>query len=188
LVRGGGKPLAAVLFLVALAVGVPAWSGSSPLDHARKILDEAWRGTPFQIERTVLVTGAADGYGVIDRRADNVFRMNEKIYLYVEPVGYDYRTVGDLHLFGFDADFLVRRADGEILGGQRSFARFGFESMHKNREIYVDIEYEFFSLPPGEYVVETTLHDRVGGAQATTETVFTVEGNLFQRQLREERL
>lgn len=188
----GGRGRVIVGGLAGLLLGalvLPAWSALTPLEHARRVLDEAWRGTPFQIERAVLVNRAAAGYGVIQPRADNVFKADEKIYLYIEPVGFAYQSGESLHSFGFDADFLVRTAAGEILGGQRGFARFGFESMHRNREIYVDVEYQFRALPPGEYVVETILHDRVGQAQASTETPIFIEGNLFQRRtMREEPL
>ena len=184
----GAVGLGLVLVAALLVPGGPARSFISALDRARTALDEAWNQTGFTIERAVLVTGAAKGYGAIERRDDNRYVSGDTIYVYIEPIGYGYGHRESRHAFGFEADFVVRTETGQILGGQDGFAEFAFESIHRNREVYLDIEYYFPLLPPGQYSVETILHDRHGKQSTSAVAEFVIENGGLERRMREERL
>ncbi|GAI74850.1 unnamed protein product, partial [marine sediment metagenome] len=77
------------------------------------------------------------------------FRIDEPIYLYIEPIGYTIKeNPKSSYEFGFFADFTIEGEDGKVLGGQKDFAKLDFKSWNFNTEITLTFTYtiSFFSI------------------------------------------
>lgn len=138
-------------------------------------LEVVWQQADLWVAKAVLVSRRPTGYGVYQPRPNNVYLRNEPVLLYVEPMGYRHRKRPDgQYEFGLVADFLVKRPNGEILGGQTNFQRLTMTSHHPNREFFLNLTYTFQGLPVGKYIIETVLHDLVSQAKTTVSTEFEI--------------
>lgn len=156
---------AALAFILILPAPVCA-RADTPLDQAYAALEQAWTNCPFTLARAVLVVAPGAAYGVYEPRTTNVFQPGEPIHLYVEPICYGFQAAGDRFRFGMTADFQVLDAAGMVLGGQKDFAQFRFESQRQNREMKIDVNFELTGATPGPYVIETVFHDQGGKGAA----------------------
>ena len=71
-------------------------------------------------------------------------------------------------------DFELRRADGQSLVAQQAFNTIATASRRRNREFFLYVTYSFSGLEPGDYVVRTTVRDRVGAKQTAFDLAFAV--------------
>ncbi len=136
--------------------------------------NSVWDATPLGFSEALFVTGKPAGFGVYDARATNVFRPDEDMLVYAEPFGFGYGRDGDAFKIGFDADFELRTAKGQILTSQAGFAVLDMTSRRRNKEFQVFITYSFKGLKPGDYVLATTLRDRNSDKKGAFELPFTV--------------
>src|ERR1700716_3315816 len=84
---------------------------------------EAWQRTPLTVRRALFVVEHATGFGMYTQRQSNVFKPGEELIAYAEPVGYGWKPKGTgLFEFGFDVGFVIKKPNGEILGGNQNFA------------------------------------------------------------------
>jgi hypothetical protein len=148
--------------LLALAILSPAAAMSADLgklNAAEAAFEEAWTALPISFRKVVLVS-AARGFGVYDERKDNVFKPDEPIFAYAEPVGYGWKDNGDgTFTFGFDVDLLLKTPDGKIVAGQENFQRMELKSRARNKEFLLTMTLTLTGAPPGDYIVEYTTRD-----------------------------
>ena len=129
---------------------------------------------PLSVRAATLIEEAS-AYGSYVPRSSNVFAPDDKVKVYVEPVGYAHRRNGDTYEVELVGDFALKTATGQTLLAEKDFARFPLASRRPNREFYLSISYSYRNLKPGHYVIATTLRDLVGGKSASFEVPIRVE-------------
>lgn len=146
--------------------------------RAQEVLRDAMMAVsnqaPLEIDFFDLVTVPAENYSNVHLREDNVFKRDEPMLLYVEPVGYAFERIGDKLRFGVEADFVLLDESGTVLGGKDKFHRLSFEGHAPVFDFYMNLTYNFTGLAPGRYAVRTTLTDLVDGEQAWFEMPFEI--------------
>lgn len=121
---------------------------------------KAWEQTPLTQKKVVFVTGKPDAYGAFEERPNNVFKPDEPLHTYAEPVGYLWKTVGpDTYQFGLDVDFLIMSPDGKVLGGEENFFHYSQVSHERNTELMLNLALSVTGAPLGDYIVRYTIHD-----------------------------
>jgi hypothetical protein len=125
----------------------------------RQAMAELWSQGPMGFRQATLVSQQAEGFGMEVPRADSSFGANEPILVYAEPVGYRFVRSEGAYEFGFSADFAVLSEDMEVLAGQRDYQSWRFRSRYPLFEVYLNLSYTLDGAPPGNYIIETELHD-----------------------------
>jgi hypothetical protein len=133
-----------------------------------------WDAAPLGFSEASFVTGKPAGFGIYDTRPTSIFKPDEQMMVYAEPFGYGFGKDGDIFKIDFSADFELRTAKGQILHSQSDFASLDMKSRRRNKEFQVFIVYNFKGLKPGDYVLETTLHDLNSPKTGSFELPFTI--------------
>ena len=145
------------------------------LDRLQDAVETVSAAMPLAVRKAELVEEAR-GYGSYAPRGSNVFRPDDTVKLYVEPLGYVFRRNGEVYEAELAGDFALKTAGGQVLLAQKDFARFPFSSRRRIRELYLTISYAYGNLGPGDYVLVTTLRDLVSGKSADFEIAIKVAG------------
>ena len=140
----------------------------------------AWQKLPFTAINVHLVAAPPQGYGQFIPRVDNVYRPSEPLILYLEPVGFT--VVHDQHKgtyrYHLTADFNLVDAWGRVVSGRRRFGHFQGQSRHFPDRFPLTFTYSLSGLPPGQYKVETILHDMLDPQKTyTIVTPIRIEGD-----------
>jgi hypothetical protein len=130
---------------------------------------------PFLLRKVQYITEPPKGFGIYTPRSSNVFPSGERLIVYVEPVGMTWKTEGDSNRAAMATDFAIRTPDGKILGGQKEFGKFEFNSRDFNQEIHTHLTITLTNAPIGNYVLSATYRDLIGGKSATLELPFTIK-------------
>jgi hypothetical protein len=145
------------------------------IDKRDAAVTEAWAATPLTVRRALFVTGHPDGFGQYVERPNNAFKKGEKLVTYAEPVGYGWKDVGSGTCeFGFKVDFVLKTADGTVLGREDDFADLSQKSHARNREFMVILTLTVTGAPPGDYVIEYKLRDVTGNKTGTFSQPFKI--------------
>lgn len=145
------------------------------LDKREAAVLEAWNATPLTVRRAIFVQAAPDVYGDYVERPNNVFKKGEALITYAEPVGYGWKDIGGgFYQFGFKVDFLVKTADGKIVGGQENFADLVKKSRTHLRDFMVTLNLSLGNTAPGDYLVEYKLRDIAGDKTYTISQPFKI--------------
>jgi hypothetical protein len=138
---------------------------------------QIWDASPdIGIRDTLLVAEPASGFGLYNPRADNKFKPGEPVFVYAEPFGFGYGTPGEgLYSIGFAVDLRVISDRGEVMAEVSDIASLDLTSRYRNREFQANLTYTLNGIPPGIYVLETTLRDKNSPKTGTfqTEVEFT---------------
>lgn len=139
-----------------------AGDSAAALTGASDIMAQVWEATPdLGIRQSLLVTEPAAGYGIYNPRPNNQYKLGEPVYVYAEPFGFAYGSPGE-GLFGinFTVDLRVLNENGDVLGEEPGLANLDLTSRFNIREFPANVTYTLNGIPPGKYVLETTLHDK----------------------------
>ena len=110
----------------------------------------AWNSTGFRPQFDTYVN-SADAYGIYEEHKSNVFKPDEPIILYVEPVGFTHMQInGDisnsnnnnnskLYLINMTAGIVISDKQGNILLGRENIPLLGVKSHHKNTELFANL-------------------------------------------------
>jgi len=151
------------LLLLLIATSHASAQTLEDIDRREAAVMEAWEATPLTIRRAFFVSEHPQGFGEYIQRANNVFKSDEQLVAYAEPVGFGWKDIGNgEYRFGFKVDFEVKTAEGKVLGGQENFADLSQRSHTHNREFMVVLTLKVSDAPPGDYVVEYKLRDTTG--------------------------
>lgn len=154
------KHMIVSLLAATLFCGVAQAQTLGEIDKREAAVVEAWNATPLTVRRAIFAGGHPNGFGQYVERANNVFKSGEKLVTYAEPVGYGWKDIGGgLYQFGFKVDFLVKTANGKVIGGQEDFADIALKSHARNREFDVLLNLNLSDIEPGDYVIEYKLRD-----------------------------
>ncbi|WP_181705945.1 hypothetical protein [Chthonobacter rhizosphaerae] len=144
------------------------------LAEVEAAFNAVWDQAPLSFSEALFVTEKPTGFGIYTARPNTVFSPGEDLYVYSEPFGYGYGQDGDMFTIGFDADFELRTAKGQILHSQTGFAAPGLTTRRRNKEFQVFITYNFQGLRPGDYVLVTRLRDKNSDKVGSFELPFQV--------------
>lgn len=179
-----------------LGLALPVWAGpvadkaaeietlvdasdmAAALTAADDLYGMVWDSAPtINFRNVVLVTESAAGFGIYNPRPDEKYKAGEPIIIYAEPYGFGYAVPSEgLNSLGFIIDLKVISEAGEVLGEIPNVTEVSLESRYKNREFQANLTYNLDGVPPGRYVLQTTLRDKNSAKTGTFEnTVEIVE-------------
>ena len=137
---------------------------------------EAWQKMPLTQRHALFVSAKPESYGVYEERKSNIFKAGETLVTYVEPIGYTWSAnVDGTYNYGIVVDFLVKRSDGKVLGGQEKLLKFAKRSRVRNQELMLVLTLSLGAVEPGEYLVEYTLHDDQSKKESKFTQNFTIQ-------------
>lgn len=145
-------------------------------DAMRKGALQVWTSGPLLFRKAIFVTKAPAGFGIYDPRPDSVFKPGEKLFIYVEPVGFTWKEKNGLNHAQIVADLVLKDEEGTVLGEQKGFGTFTFDSREENMEVMTALTIDFTEAPPGKYTAELKFTDTEGDKSATFELPFEIEG------------
>lgn len=141
----------------------------------RKATLKIWNAGPLLFREALFVKTAPEGYGIYDPRPDNVFKPGEKLFIYVEPVGFTWKLKNGLNRAKLVSDLVLKDADGTVLGEQEGFGTFKFDSRDENMEVMTALTIDFTEAPEGKYVAELKFSDKLGKKSASFELPFEIK-------------
>ncbi|ESR27488.1 hypothetical protein [Lutibaculum baratangense] len=146
--------------------------------EALQVADDAffavWQRLPLAFRRIELIDTAPEGYDRVAPREDNAYAPGQEISIYVDPVGFGWRQGGDGWETDLTADFILSTPEGRIIAGQKDFGEFRIRSPQRARESFLVINYRFTGVPAGDYILTTTVHDRIDEEEAAFETAIEI--------------
>ena len=122
---------------------------------------EAWEKMPFGIKRAILVPKEATGYGMYSKRKSNKYLSGEDILIYVEPIGFGHKDLGNFYRIDMESDLIVQDENGKVLGKLKGFGKFKFDSNERNREIYLSLTISLGKAPAGKYLLIVPIRDNI---------------------------
>ncbi len=144
------------------------------IELADQFSQAVWNAAPLAFRKTELVGSEPTAFGQDTPRADNVYGVDEEIHIYAEPVAFGWRQAGDGFETDMVADVRVSTTDGKIIAGHKAFSEFKIAAPDRNADIFLALTYVFGGLGAGDYVVTTTLHDRIGDKTAAFSIPITI--------------
>ncbi len=120
--------------------------------------------------RSVAVVDAASGFGLNDMRADATFKPDQKLTVYVEPVGFGY---GD-GTVAFTADLALENATGQVLNETSDVFSIDAPFAEGRREFYMTLTFDVPFLRPGDYTAIFTVHDKNSDKSGSFDVPFSV--------------
>jgi hypothetical protein len=170
--------LAAAGPVVDAATQAEALNASGKTVEALEALDRAvdviWQESPLAFRKVALVNSSG-GYGIYEERADNTFRPDEKMMIYVEPVGFAYGGSGASSSVDFKADLAIQNATGQVLGESKDIFSLSTPSQPNKREFSMTLTFGAPFLRPGDYNAVFTVRDGNSDKSGTFEVPFTIE-------------
>jgi hypothetical protein len=130
---------------------------------------------PLALRRVQFITEIPRGFGIYQPRGNNVFRPGEPLIVYAEPVGVGWKAEGDVNRSLIVTDFEIRTPNGKVLGGQKEFGKFEFNSRDRNHEIMSHLTITLTGAPVGSYVLTATYRDLINGKSAMLELPFEIK-------------
>lgn len=141
----------------------------------RKAALSIWEKGPLLFREALFVKSAPTGYGLFDPRPNNVFKPGEKLFIYVEPVGFTWKKESGLNHAELVSDLILKDSEGEVLGEQAGFGTFTFNSRDNNMEVMTALTIDFTEAPVGKYVAELKFTDKLGNKSASFELPFEIK-------------
>jgi len=137
-----------------------------------------WERGPLLFREALFVKSAPTGYGIYDPRPNNVFKPGEKLFIYVEPVGFTWKKQSGLNHAELVSDLVLKDSEGTVLREQVGFWTFTFDSRDRPLEVMTALTIDFTEAPAGKYVAELKFTDKLGKKSASFELPFEIEGDI----------
>jgi hypothetical protein len=144
------------------------------VDTLRRAIDAVLAKGPLVLRRVQFITEPPRGFGIYQPRAGNVFRPGEPLIVYAEPVGVGWKADRGVNRTLIVTDFEVRTQDGKLLGGQKEFGKFEFNSREPQHEMMTHLTIRINGAPADRYVLTATYRDLISGKSATLELPFEI--------------
>lgn len=144
-------------------------------DTMRKAALQVWTSGPLLFRKAIFVTKAPEGFGIYDPRPEGAFKPGEKLFIYVEPVGFTWQEKDGLNHAQLVADLVLKDDEGTVLGEQEGFGTFTFDSRDENMEVMTALTIDFTEAPAGKYAAELKFTDKLGDKSATFELPFEIK-------------
>lgn len=141
----------------------------------RKAALKVWRESPLLFRKAIFVKTAPKGFGVYDPRPDGPFKPGEKLFIYVEPVGFTWKKRDGLRHAELVADLVLKDEEGTVLAEQEGFGTFTFDIREQITEVMTSLAFDFPEAPEGKYAAELKFTDTLGKKSATFELPFEIK-------------
>ncbi|MBA4359057.1 MAG: hypothetical protein C0405_15180, partial [Desulfovibrio sp.] len=101
--------------------GMKARDPQATLLGLRQALAAAWAKLPFTVLEVHLTAAMPSGFGQYITRVDNIYRPNEPLILYMEPVGYKvaFDPANSTYAYKLATDFNLIDSWGRVVSGRR---------------------------------------------------------------------
>lgn len=132
--------------------------------------DALWRAMPLtllNITHTISITSV----GIYEVRPNHVYKRNDVALIYFEPFGFAHGKDGfgnNTIEFSFDAG--LKGLDGAVIFQAKDLLFDKMSTRGHNREMYLKISLTLGQTPPGKYVAEFTIKDKISGKTAAFST------------------
>ena len=141
----------------------------------RRATLKMWRSSPLLFRKAIFVKKAPKGFGIYDPRPDGPFKPGEKLFVYIEPIGFVWKERDGLKHAELVADLVLKDAEGTVLAEQEGFGTFTFDSRDQNTEVITALTIDFTEAPEGKYTAELKFTDMLGKKSATIELPFEIK-------------
>ena len=143
------------------------------LDSLNAAIDTVWTQAPLAFRKVVLVE-SSDGFGRYVERADRVFRPDEPMTIYVEPVAFGYGGSGPATTVDLDVDLAIENSTGQVLTEAKNLVEFSSEASPGRRELALTLTLQAPYLRPGDYRAIFNVRDRNSGKSGSFDLPFTL--------------
>jgi len=141
---------------------------------AQRALNEALQEAPLSLSVVLFVKDKAAGYGMYEARDSSHFKVGEPLMFFIEPLGYKYKSTGDMVTFGLSMDLVLTRK-GDVLFSKDDFLNVDFQSHHANTELMLNGTLNVSGAPAGDYQIELVVRDHSSAQTARTQLPFTID-------------
>jgi OOP family OmpA-OmpF porin len=128
------------------------------VDNLKMGVLSIWDKVPLTIKNVRLVE---DMKTYVTRR-NNTFGSGEKMHILAHILGHKMKPVEGSYSINLTTDVYFLR-EGEILAGQQNFGKFELISPIQKTEFQLELTYWLTDAPPGDYDVQTVVHDQNSG-------------------------
>ncbi len=143
----------------------------SALDDAVEIL---WQKSPMQF-RNVLFVDSADGYGVYAKRESDIFKKDEPLLVYAEPIGFAYgkNALGNTEIT-LPVDFELQNEKGKTIYQKDDFVTVSLPVRYHNREFNMTITVRLSGISAGKYLAKFHVKDKYSDKSGDFSLPFSV--------------
>jgi hypothetical protein len=143
------------------------------LDALDAAVAAVWEASPLVFRNVTVVTSSA-GFGAYEERPDATFEPDEKLTVYVEPIGFGYKGEAGEATVDFSADLALQNATGQVLNESENVFTLSSPTRAGKREFAMTLSFAVPFLRPGEYKAVFTVHDQNSDKSGSFEVPFSV--------------
>jgi hypothetical protein len=152
-----------------VAEGKPA----EALDALDAAYEALWNFMPLGFRNVHLVESSA-GYGIYEEQKGNSFRADDRMAVYVEPVGYSYAETPNGYSIDLKTSLEIRDTDGKVVAEAKDLWTGALETRRRNREFNMTLSYIVPFMRPGDYVAVFQVRDGNSEKTGSFEVPFTM--------------
>ena len=152
-----------------VAEGKPA----EALDAFDAAYEALWNYMPLGFRNIHLVESSA-GYGIYEEQEDSAFRADDRMAVYVEPVGYSYAETTNGYSIDLKTSLEIRDTDGKVVAEAKDLWTGALETRRRNREFNMTLSYLVPFMRPGDYVAVFMVRDGHSDKTGSFEVPFTM--------------
>lgn len=141
------------------------------VDLLRQAMIEVSGRGQYGIRRALFIQGEGLGFGVFTARANSVFAIDEKMIVYIEPIGIHWIPRQGYFQTTSTISYQVRTEKGQVIAEQ-SGAKVDLRSRHQNQELMYQLDLDLKGGRPGKYVLAVEYKEDSTGQTATFELPF----------------
>jgi hypothetical protein len=142
-------------------------------DALHEALDALWAEAPLAFRKVVLVDSVG-GLGTYAARSGSTFKPDEKLRVYVEPVGFGHAASGGAAKIGFNTDLAVENTTGQVLTNVKDLFSISVDSAPDRHEFGMTLSFGVPYLRPGDYKAVFTVRDQNSPKTGSFEVPFSV--------------
>ncbi len=137
------------------------------LAAARRFMHAVTDRTGFGVTNARLTVAPAEGFGMFDPRADNVYRIGEPVFAYVEVYGFSMSSLATgANRLLFDVSFTLDNLDGQqVTDAMIPMGEVRLDSYSQPIDGYFHLTYRVTGAE-GPYTLRTLVVDRASGQSA----------------------
>ena len=122
----------------------------------------------FHSQFNTYVVSDPSGYGSYQPLKSLVFKPNQTLILYIEPIDFVYKDIiyknYTRNLMNFSTDILISDANSSLISKTENIHIGELISFHKNKEVFLTIKLKFpSSFPEGKYFIQYFINDEISG-------------------------
>jgi len=143
------------------------------LDALEEAVGALWAEGPLAF-RTVMLVDSTGAEGARTERPNNTFQPDEKMTIYVEPVGYGFGAADSPSTVGFTIDLLIENMTGQVLVDAEDAFSVAVSGGENNRNFGMTLSVAVPFIRPGDYKAVFNVDDRNSAKSAAFEVPFAV--------------